>query len=100
MLTNPEYAYKGSVLHCEDASLADIAVAHGTPAYVYSKAAIERSYRAYERALFRAESCSACCKPALPRRALSFQASERQRKKFVMRSNTGYTVSTANRKRN
>jgi diaminopimelate decarboxylase len=51
MLTNQEYAYRGGVLHCEGTSLADIAVAHGTPAYIYSKAAIERSYRAYERAL-------------------------------------------------
>jgi diaminopimelate decarboxylase len=51
MLNHHEYAYRGGVLHCEDASLADIAATHGTPTYVYSKGAIERAYRSYTTAL-------------------------------------------------
>jgi len=37
-------------LYCEGASLADIADAAGTPAYVYSRASIEAAYRRLDRA--------------------------------------------------
>jgi diaminopimelate decarboxylase len=51
MLNNSEFSYRGGLLHCEDADLAGIAAAHGTPAYVYSKRAIERAYQSYTTAL-------------------------------------------------
>jgi diaminopimelate decarboxylase len=51
MLNHSEYSYRGGVLHCEDASLAEVAAAHGTPTYVYSKRAIECAYRSYTTAL-------------------------------------------------
>jgi diaminopimelate decarboxylase len=45
----PNYAYRGSDVeseaYCEDVALARIAAAAGTPAYVYSRASIERAYR-------------------------------------------------------
>lgn len=51
MLNDLEYVYRGGVLHCEEISLAEIAAGHGTPAYVYSKRAIERAYTNYASAL-------------------------------------------------
>src|SRR5690348_13907570 len=51
MVNNQEYAYRSGVLHCEEANPADVAAAHGTPTYVYSKRAIERAYRSYATAL-------------------------------------------------
>jgi diaminopimelate decarboxylase len=42
--------YRDRVLHVEDASLADIAARFGTPCYVYSRAAIERRWREFDRA--------------------------------------------------
>lgn len=45
------FAYKNGLLHAEDVSLQELADAYGTPCYVYSKAAIETNYRAYENAL-------------------------------------------------
>lgn len=51
MLNDLEYVYRGGVLHCEEISLAEIAAGHGTPAYVYSKRAIERAYNNYASAL-------------------------------------------------
>jgi diaminopimelate decarboxylase len=51
MLNDREYVYRAGVLFCEDVSLEQIAVRHGTPTYVYSKLAIERRYHAYEDAL-------------------------------------------------
>lgn len=41
----------GESLYCEQVSLADVAEAHGTPVYVYSRAAIEQTFRAYQAAL-------------------------------------------------
>ncbi len=38
------------VLHAEQVSLAEIARAHGTPLYVYSRAALERHYTAFDEA--------------------------------------------------
>jgi diaminopimelate decarboxylase len=54
----PGYAYRSAgrslshaqILHCEDVSLARIADAVGTPAYVYSRASIEAAYRRLDRA--------------------------------------------------
>jgi diaminopimelate decarboxylase len=54
----PFYAYRAAgrgaspkqVVYCEGASLADIADATGTPAYVYSRASIEAAYRRLDRA--------------------------------------------------
>ena len=41
------FAYRGGVLCAEQVSLEDVARQFGTPCYVYSRAAIERAYRAY-----------------------------------------------------
>ncbi|HXQ27083.1 MAG TPA: diaminopimelate decarboxylase [Candidatus Acidoferrales bacterium] len=51
----PCYAYRRAgrqdqVLYCEDVSLARVADAAGTPAYVYSRASIEAAYRRLDRA--------------------------------------------------
>jgi diaminopimelate decarboxylase len=45
------YQYRDNVLFCEEVELAHIAEAVGTPAYVYSSAAIRTRFLAYERAL-------------------------------------------------
>ena len=45
------FHYSNQDLYCEDVPLADIAHRAGTPAYVYSSAAILESYRAYDEAL-------------------------------------------------
>ena len=45
------FEYKNNLLHAEDVNLQELADAYGTPCYVYSKAAIETNYRAYETAL-------------------------------------------------
>ncbi|MDX1633196.1 MAG: diaminopimelate decarboxylase [Marinobacter sp.] len=45
------FNYRDGHLFAEDVALADIAAAHGTPAYVYSRATLERHYRAYDDAL-------------------------------------------------
>ena len=42
-----EFLYHDGVLHAEKIALSTIAAQHGTPTYVYSKAAITRSYLAY-----------------------------------------------------
>src|SRR6266852_1793035 len=42
------FHYLESTLYCENVPLADIAKAAGTPAYVYSSAAILDNYRAYD----------------------------------------------------
>ncbi len=44
---------RGGALHVEDVPLAAIAEAFGTPCYVYSRAALEAAYRAYDAALAR-----------------------------------------------
>jgi len=44
------FAYRHSELSCERVSLRALAAATGTPAYVYSKAALLEGYRAYDRA--------------------------------------------------
>lgn len=45
------FNYRGDVLFAEDLPVAEIAEAYGTPCYVYSRATLERHYRAYEEAL-------------------------------------------------
>ena len=42
---------RGGALHVEDVPLEAIAAEFGTPAYVYSRAALEAAYRAYDQAL-------------------------------------------------
>jgi diaminopimelate decarboxylase len=44
---------KDGVLACDGVSLEAAALAHGTPLFVYSRAAIEEAYRAYDRAFDR-----------------------------------------------
>lgn len=41
------FSYKDGVYHAEDLSLAQIAEEFGTPCYVYSRATLERHYKAY-----------------------------------------------------
>ena len=45
------FEYRNGLLHAEDVNLQELADTYGTPCYVYSKAAIESNYRAYETAL-------------------------------------------------
>jgi len=45
------FNYRDSELFAEDLPVADIAERFGTPAYVYSRATLERHYRAYDNAL-------------------------------------------------
>lgn len=45
------FAYRNGLLCAEDVPLDQIARAHGTPCYVYSRAAIESAYREYAAAL-------------------------------------------------
>src|ERR1700684_4370568 len=47
----PQFRWQGGNLFCEGIPLAKIAERHGTPIYVYSRAAIEANYRAYCTAL-------------------------------------------------
>ncbi|MEW6444743.1 MAG: diaminopimelate decarboxylase [Pseudomonadota bacterium] len=51
-MTAPFEAFlpRDGVLHAESVPLAAIAAAHGTPTYVYSRAAIEANFRAYDAA--------------------------------------------------
>ena len=46
---NPFELRKG-VLHCEDTPLTTVAEAYGSPTFVYSRAALEAAYRAYDTA--------------------------------------------------
>lgn len=46
-----EFAYRDGALCAEQVPLEEIARAHGTPCYVYSRAAIEQAYAAYASAL-------------------------------------------------
>lgn len=45
------FNYRDGQLHAEDVAVSDIAERYGTPAYVYSRATLERHYRAYDEAL-------------------------------------------------
>lgn len=46
---HPHMAYRGTDLFCEQVRLADLAQAHGTPLYVYSKASMLDALAAYQR---------------------------------------------------
>ena len=45
------FDYRDGQLYAEDVPLAEIAARHGTPAYVYSRATLERHWRAFDAAL-------------------------------------------------
>ncbi len=45
------FDYKNSKLHCEDASLEQLAKQYGTPLFVYSRATLERHWKAFDDAL-------------------------------------------------
>jgi len=45
------FAYRNGALYAEDVALEEVARRFGTPCYVYSRAALEAAYRAFERAL-------------------------------------------------
>ncbi|WP_273453447.1 diaminopimelate decarboxylase [Nevskia ramosa] len=45
------FEYRDGALRAEAVPLSAIAAAHGTPTYVYSRAALERHYRAFDEAL-------------------------------------------------
>nr|WP_298413941.1 diaminopimelate decarboxylase [uncultured Halomonas sp.] len=45
------FDYRNDILHAEDVPVASIAERFGTPCYVYSRATLERHYRAYSEAL-------------------------------------------------
>ncbi len=45
------FEYRDGVLCAEGVTLSAIAAEHGTPTYVYSRATLERHYRAFDRAL-------------------------------------------------
>lgn len=47
------FAYREGVLHAEGVALTDIADRHGTPTYVYSRAAIEARWRAFDQGFAR-----------------------------------------------
>ncbi|HZQ54655.1 MAG TPA: diaminopimelate decarboxylase [Bryobacteraceae bacterium] len=51
MNTSTEFTYRDNVLHCEGVDLQTVAGREGTPAYVYSKAAILGRFHAYREAL-------------------------------------------------
>jgi diaminopimelate decarboxylase len=51
LIPGTPFSYRNGELHIEGCPLARIAEAVGTPAYVYSRRAIEDQYRAYEKAL-------------------------------------------------
>jgi diaminopimelate decarboxylase len=48
---SPFFAYRDGELHVEDCALGDLARRHGTPLYVYSRAAMLDALAAYQRAL-------------------------------------------------
>lgn len=45
------FTYRNETLYAEDVSVADIARQHGTPCYIYSRATLERHWRAFDSAL-------------------------------------------------
>ena len=55
----PHFEWRARSLFAEDVALADVATRFGTPAYVYSRAAIENAYRQYRR-VFRSVPTTIC----------------------------------------
>ncbi len=48
---SPHFAYKNGVLHAEDVSVAELAQRLGTPLYIYSRAALQAAYGAYQQGI-------------------------------------------------
>ena len=46
-----QFPYRDGKLYAEDVAVSDITAAHGTPCYIYSRAALEGAYGEYRRAL-------------------------------------------------
>ena len=44
------FEYKNQQLFAEEVAIADIIQAHGTPAYIYSRATLERHWHAFDNA--------------------------------------------------
>ena len=44
------FVYRNGELHAEDVALANVAAAHGTPCYVYSRAALTAAYQGFDTA--------------------------------------------------
>ena len=44
------FVYRNGELHAEDVALANVAAAHGTPCYVYSRAALTAAYQDFDAA--------------------------------------------------
>ena len=51
MTVAPRFQHQNGTLHAEDVSLARLAKEHGTPLYVYSRAALQDAWDSYARAL-------------------------------------------------
>lgn len=51
MTTAPHFPIRDGILHAEDIPLTDLADRHGTPLYVYSRAALREAWQRYERAI-------------------------------------------------
>ena len=45
------FNYRGDTLFAEDVAVIEIAQQYGTPCFIYSRATLERHYRAYQQAL-------------------------------------------------
>lgn len=45
------FGYRGQQLHAEEVPVSQIAQAHGTPAYIYSRATLERHWHAFDDAI-------------------------------------------------
>jgi diaminopimelate decarboxylase len=45
------FTYRDGVMYAEDVAVPEIAMQHGTPCYVYSRATLERHWRAFDTAL-------------------------------------------------
>jgi diaminopimelate decarboxylase len=55
----PHFKWRNQTLSVEAVALADLAAKYGTPAYIYSRAAIEQAYRQYQKA-FRVVPTTIC----------------------------------------
>lgn len=51
MTVAPRFTFQNGTLHAENVSLASLAKEHGTPLYVYSRAALQDAWESYARAL-------------------------------------------------
>ena len=51
------FDYKQGVLHAEDVAIPDISTEYGTPVYIYSRATLERHWRAFDQAFAEQKHC-------------------------------------------